>query len=122
MSAPQDPGQSAANGADGSSVRNPRSIGTHVRQIRQDATVLATELQDTTTDFERFLGDHANRQPWATVGVAAAVGYVLGGGLRSRFTLVMLGVATRLAAAVAVRGVGERIAARDAGAVGNNGA
>ena len=40
--------------------------------------------------------------------MAAGVGYVLGGGLATRFTVVLLGIATRLATAVAMREVAGR--------------
>ena len=103
---------SKGNGADDSDWPSvqlaPRSAGDHARQIRRDATTLASEVQSTTADLERYLTDRMRRRPYATLSVAAGLGYVLGGGLASRFTIVVLGVATRLAAAVAVREVAAR--------------
>lgn len=90
-------------------TREPRSIGEHARQIRQDATSLATEVRDTRNDLERTLTEQMTERPWLTLGMAAGAGYLLGGGLRSRLTVVMLGAATRLATAMAARELGARM-------------
>ena len=108
MIAMHDPAHSDGNGAtesDWPAVQVPRSAGDHARQIRHDATTLVDEVQRTAADLEIFLSDRVRRRPYATLSVAAGVGYVLGGGLATRFTVVLLGVATRLATAVAMREV-----------------
>ena len=108
MTAMHDPAHSNENGvadSDWPAVQVPRSAGDHARQIRHDATTLAEEVRRTAASLEVFLGDRMRRRPYTTLSVAAGVGYVLGGGLATRFTVVLLGVATRLATAVAMREV-----------------
>ena len=86
-----------------------RACGDHCRQIRHDAHALAASVQDATKGLQGYLTDRVHRRPYVTLGVAAGVGYVLGGGLRSRLTAVLLGAATRLALAVAARELGDRL-------------
>lgn len=70
--------------------------------------MLASDLRKSVLDLEDFLVERLRHQPYATLSVAVTAGYVLGGGLASRFTFVMLNVATRVAAALAIREVSER--------------
>jgi hypothetical protein len=74
-----------------------------------DAATLAAEIRGTTADLERYLTDQVERRPYSTLGVAAGIGYVLGGGLSSRLTVVLLGAATRVAMALVARELGARI-------------
>ena len=116
----RDAENSKGNGAAGGSeppLQAPRSIGDHGRQIHHDAATLAAEVRGTTADLERYLTDQVKRRPYSTLGVAAGIGYVLGGGLSSRLTVVLLGAATRLATALAVRELGARILQRDSTSV-----
>ena len=111
---------SKGNGAPGgteSPPQHPRSIGDHSRQIHHNAAALAAEVRDTTADLERYLTDQVKRRPYSTLGVAAGIGYVLGGGLSSRLTVVLLGVAMRLATALAARELGARLLPRDSTSV-----
>jgi len=102
------PQGNGATDSDWPSKPTPRSVVDHARQIKHDATTLASELQRTTTDLENYLTDRVRRRPYATLSMAAGVGYVLGGGLATRMTAVMLGVATRLATALVVKELVER--------------
>ena len=86
-----------------------RSLGDHCREINHDAHELAAAVHDATDALEGYLKEQVHRQPYVTLGVAAGVGYVLGGGLRSRLTAVLLGAATRVALAVAARELGDRL-------------
>jgi hypothetical protein len=86
-----------------------RPLGDHCRQIHHDAHALAAAVQDATNGLEGYLTERVHRRPYVTLGVAAAVGYVLGGGLRSRLTAGLLGAATRVALAVAARELGDRL-------------
>ena len=90
-------------------LQEPLSIGDRGRQIHHDASMLAADVRGKTADLERYLTDQVNRRPYSTLGVAAGIGYVLGGGLSSRLTVVLLGAATRLAAALVARELGSRI-------------
>lgn len=103
---------SKGNGAAGGtepSFQDPRSIADHGRQIRHDAATLAAEVRGATADLEHYLTDQIERRPYSTLGVAVGIGYVLGGGLSSRLTGVLLGAATRLATALVARELGARI-------------
>jgi ElaB/YqjD/DUF883 family membrane-anchored ribosome-binding protein len=115
VSAVRDAENSNGNHAAGETeqpLQEPRSIGDHGRRIHHDVATLTAEVRSTTADLERYLTEQVRRRPYSTLGVATGIGYVLGGGLRSRLTLVLLGSATRLAAALAVREIGARILQR----------
>jgi ElaB/YqjD/DUF883 family membrane-anchored ribosome-binding protein len=86
-----------------------RSLGDHSREIHDDVHALAAAVQDAADDLERYVTAQVHRRPWSTLGVAAGVGFVLGGGLRSRLTTVVFGAATRLAMAVAARELAARL-------------
>jgi ElaB/YqjD/DUF883 family membrane-anchored ribosome-binding protein len=88
---------------------NSRSLGDHGRQIQHDAEALAAAVRDATDGAQRYLAAQVEQRPFTTVGVAAGVGYVLGGGLSSRLTTVLLGVATRVATGLVARELGSRI-------------
>ena len=95
--------------------RDTRSIGHHCRQIRHDANALATAVQEATDELERHLSEEVQKRPFSTLGVAAGVGYVLGRGLPSRLTGVLLNVATRLAIALAARELSARLSSSPPG-------
>jgi ElaB/YqjD/DUF883 family membrane-anchored ribosome-binding protein len=100
------------NGASSPTERQPqnsRSLGDHGRQIQHDAETLAAAVRDATDGVQRYLTAQVEQRPFSTLGVAAGVGYVLGGGLSLRLTVMLLGAATRLATTLAVREVGARI-------------
>jgi len=101
----------STNGADHDAVFAPTdrrldSLADSGRRIQQDASRLATHVQDLGSDIEGFLAGQVRERPYATLAAAAGVGYVLGGGLGSRLTLLAFGVATRLAMAMAARELG----------------
>jgi hypothetical protein len=85
------------------------SLGDHCRQIHHDAYALAAAVQEAADDLERYVTEQVQRRPYSTLGVAAGVGFVLGGGLRARLTAVLFGAATRLAMAVAARELAARL-------------
>jgi hypothetical protein len=90
--------------------RQGRSLTDYGRQIQHDAQTLIATVQDATTGFESYLTTQVTRRPYGTVGLAAGVGYALGGGLSSWLTVAMFGAATRLATALAARELGARFA------------
>lgn len=73
------------------------------RQLVEDARLLASDVQDAVEQTRAELREHLDRRPYLTLGVVAAAGYVLGGGLASRLTAVALGASGRVATAVVVR-------------------
>jgi hypothetical protein len=100
----------SSNGAgDPSPAADGRSLGDHCREINQDAHALAAAVQDATSSLEGYLTERVQRRPYVTLGVAAGVGYVLGGGLGSRLTAALLRAAARVALAVAARELGDRL-------------
>lgn len=111
----------AANGPNGAlrgaawQSQDQVSLAEHGRQLQEGATALIEEVRDTTGELERYLSDQMKRHPYQSLGAAAGIGFVLGGGLQSRLTLVVLGAATRLATAFALREVGARLFPADAG-------
>jgi len=93
----------------GTERQGQRSLGEHSREIHHDVHALAAAVQDAAGDLERYVTEQVHRRPYSTLGVAAGVGFVLGGGLRSRLTAVVFGAATRLAMAVAARELAARL-------------
>ncbi len=103
---------SEPNGATSGPAGQPHdtsSLGDHCRQIHHDAHALATAVQGAADDVGRYLTEQVEQRPFTTIGVAAGVGYVLGGGLRSRLTALLLGTATRVAMALAARELAIRV-------------
>ena len=94
---------SGAPSAAGARPQDARSLGDHCRRIQHDAQALAIAVQEAADEFERFLTEQVQERPYTTLGVAAGVGYALGGGLRSRLTAMVVGTATRLAMTLAAR-------------------
>lgn len=104
--------ETSGNGASSGTWGQPheaRSLADHGRQIQHDAHALAAAVQDATAGFEGYLTEQVTRRPYSTLGVAAGIGYALGGGLSSRLTAVLLGAATRLAMALAARQLEARL-------------
>jgi ElaB/YqjD/DUF883 family membrane-anchored ribosome-binding protein len=100
------------NGADESA--EPRGVGgasreslaETTRQLRGDAEKLVGHVRQVRGELESYISQSARERPVATLATAAGVGYLLGGGLGSRLTVVMIGLATRFAMAVAAHEVG----------------
>jgi ElaB/YqjD/DUF883 family membrane-anchored ribosome-binding protein len=86
-----------------------RSLGDYGRQIHHDAEELAAAVQEATTGVQRRLREQVEQRPYSCLGVAAGIGYVLGGGLSSPLTAMLLTAATRLAMALAARELGARL-------------
>ena len=101
--------------------RDARSLGDQCRQIRHDAHALARAVQGATDDLERYITERVEERPYATLGAAAGVGYVLGGGLRPRLTAMLFGAATRLAMALAARELTARLSPGASASVQNKG-
>jgi len=102
-------GPNGAPGGTGCQAQDGRSLGDHCRQIHHDAHALAAAVQGAADDLERYLTEQVEERPYTTLGVAAGVGFVLGGGLRSRLTAVLFGAARKLAVALAAREIAARL-------------
>ena len=86
----------------------------HGRHIQHEARRLADAVQTASDDVERYLIDQVKRRPYRTLGLAAGIGYVLGGGLQSRLTAIALGTAARLGMALAARELSVRLSPNSA--------
>lgn len=79
------------------------------RQVQHDAEALIASLRETSTGVQDFLAIQVEQRPYSTLGMAAGVGYLLGGGLSSRLTVLLLGAGWRVATALVAREFGNRI-------------
>jgi hypothetical protein len=57
-------------------------------------------------DLERYLTDRVRQRPYSTLGAAAGIGYVLGGGLRSPLTATLVVMGARFFAEQLLRELG----------------
>jgi hypothetical protein len=92
--------QAQANrGGNGSAMGTPsaRELVAQGQRVREDVVALAGAVRQVTHGWQALLRDRLERQPYATLAVAAGVGYVLGGGLPTTLLRVMIGVGGRLA-------------------------
>jgi len=85
------------------------SLSVQARIIKQDAAALATSMQESAQLFSRYVTEQVEQRPYTTLGVAAGVGYLLGGGLANRVTGAALGTAYKLALALAARELSTRL-------------
>jgi hypothetical protein len=67
------------------------------QKVREDVVALAGAVRQAARGWEALVRDRLERRPYATLAVAAGVGYVLGGGLPTSLLRVMIGVGGRLA-------------------------
>jgi hypothetical protein len=90
---------SPSNGAPGHSPHN-GNFGARVDQIGSTAQQLISEAKSAVNDLSQTLDikGRVDRHPYATLAAAAAVGYVLGGGLFTPMTARLLRLGVRLAA------------------------
>lgn len=90
----------------------------HTQHAREEATQLASSLSELGSDLSGIIREQCERRPYAVLGVAAALGYVFGGGLPSRLTRAGLGIATRIGMGMLVRQLVEQQSAAFAGGLG----
>ncbi len=69
------------------------------RRARANLEDLGGSLRDLTTEMRQTLRDAFERHPYTSWGAGFAAGYVMGGGLPSRFTRLLFDLATRIAVA-----------------------
>ena len=80
------------------------------RMVKQDAAALVTSMQESAQLFNCYVAEQVELRPHTTLGVAAGLGYLLGGGLANRVTGAALGTAYKLALALAARELSARLA------------
>lgn len=88
-------------GRDGHAHKN--RIFEHTNDLKEEAQDMASSLSELTKDVTEQVSMHLQQRPYAVLGVAAAVGYVLGGGIASRITRAGLGLATRIGTAMILK-------------------
>jgi ElaB/YqjD/DUF883 family membrane-anchored ribosome-binding protein len=93
------------NGAETSDggARFPQHLTETGRQIRGDAQNLVSHVSEAGTELQSYVTDMVRERPLATLGVAAGIGFLLGGGLTTRLTVLALGAGTRFAFALAAK-------------------
>jgi len=98
-------GPKAPASPEGSGNGHAPGIAGRVDSIGRAAASLTEELRGTAADFGRALDlrGRVQRHPYLMVAAAAGLGYVLGGGLFTRTTARLLGMAGRVAALPMVR-------------------
>jgi ElaB/YqjD/DUF883 family membrane-anchored ribosome-binding protein len=73
------------------------------RDIGQNAQALARSVESAVRELETMLGQQVEKRPYCTLAGAVGIGYVLGGGLPSRMTSLLLGIGSRIALAALAR-------------------
>jgi len=81
------------------------------RQIEREALALADSVHDAAADFETYVGEEMERHPYRTLALAAGAGWLLGGGLATRLTRLMIQTGMRLAVGVVAQQLVARLAA-----------
>lgn len=67
------------------------------KRVRQEVSGLTTEVEAALGDFERLVRDQLAKRPYATLGAATGLGYVLGGGVPVALSRMLFGMGGRLA-------------------------
>jgi phage shock protein A len=94
----------ANEGAGNGSVprQSTRELLEQSQRVREDVAALAGTVRQVTRGWEALLRDRLEQRPYATLAVAAGVGYVLGGGVPSGIVRLLLGIGSRLAVEQAI--------------------
>lgn len=93
----------SARVANGTLHQRPTALSSgSTEELRNAAEDVASSVEQLYRVGDAFLGKHAEDKPYVILGAAAGVGFVLGGGLASRFAGRLLNVLGRLAVTHAV--------------------
>lgn len=79
-----------------------RELFEQSQRVREDVAALAGTVRKVTRGWESLVRDRLEQRPYATLAVAAGVGYVLGGGIPSGLVRLVLGIGSRMAVEHAV--------------------
>ena len=80
-------------------------IAAHIAEVRENADDLAESFSDTLDDVKQFARKQTRQRPYAALGMAAGVGFILGGGLTVRVGSTLLGIGARVALNTVLREV-----------------
>jgi len=81
--------------------------GPRVADLQADAEAVVTSVQVAARDAETFVRTQTTQRPYVSLGVAAGVGFVLGGGLSPKLTATLLGLGGRILVNAVLREVAE---------------
>lgn len=73
-----------------------RALDERLIELRRETEVLMTSLDAARSDLETALRAELERRPYTVLGLAAALGYIAGGGLPSRMTALLLAIGGRV--------------------------
>jgi len=80
-----------------STISPMRTLLDDTSQLRDDVDALTRHAGRTLDGWRRYLSQRLESHPYATVGVVAGVGCVLGGGIPRPLITLLLGVGSRIA-------------------------
>jgi hypothetical protein len=78
-------------------------VSDRVGRIGSEARELTHTLESSVREAEDYMREQMSSHPYRALAAAAAVGYVLGGGLATRLTALLLAFGSRMALEVAAR-------------------
>jgi len=87
-----DPGRQNSRNTGAARPQSVRELMEQSERVRQDLIAVMGALRQVTRGGEGLLRDRLERRPYATLAVAAGVGYVLGGGIPSGLVRLLLGL------------------------------
>ena len=96
MNARMDTARSAGNGG-ARPAPSARELVERSERVREDLSALAGAVRDVSRGWQALLRERLERRPYATLAVAAGVGYVLGGGVPTALVRALVGIGGRLA-------------------------
>jgi hypothetical protein len=67
------------------------------QRVRQEVSGFTAELEGALADFESLVRDQLSKRPYATLGAASGLGYVLGGGVPVALGRMLFAMGGRLA-------------------------
>ena len=93
MNAPAQMKRASGNG----DTPSARELIEQGERVREDVVALAGAVRQAARGWRSLLRERLERQPYATLAVAAGVGYVLGGGVPTLLVRSLIGFGGRLA-------------------------
>ena len=86
--------KSAADAAESA----PEKISAHAQELMGEVDDLAESLGETVHDLQEMVDEQVSERPYTSLAAAAALGFVLGGGLTVRVGRLLMGYGGRTAA------------------------
>lgn len=91
----------------------------HGRTVSEDAKTLVEDVQGFADDARSFIAAQVEQRPYAVVGLAACIGYVLGGGIPPFAFRALLGLGGRIAFDRVIKGVVSGVGAQSSAPSGH---